>query len=957
MTAAGTMSQPPAVPPRPSGSQDRANATDSIPKMPPRLSKRFDRSVSPNYDRFAPSPLNETLLAPKSPRATRLGVNNLADQNSDEPIKRPGSVTMPSLGEEGAEYAAVQDELIAPSSPPPDSASVSSPEQTRTIAQDLHLHAPKPSFPAQTAKKRVQAVTRTDSDKAASFGIGRPSSEELPAIRGSFKKKRSTMSQTSEPESVFDDEEQGIPEIGQRVPMNPDLGDVQAPSPAPHSSSTDGVRSHTPRAHTRKHSARGFSSLPPGSYGLHGHGAPEPTDKLQKAWYEKNPASFKKESARSLHDRQTDYALSSTDLNKLVRETRDFALGTSAAFTGTPTEEVGYQASDEYTQRIASRPGSSQPKSPELRRIESPRRDSPASVPESPNQQDDSEDVIHVDASQDHTAYYSKHAGDDNVADPEDTYNAPILAPDEVAKDPGHYNWQPAVPPERRPSAFDEEDAVRTPSRPISLHRGSSQLELNSTPLEDVEEYEPLFPEDEEVKKKEDAANTWKPRHKFPSKDVWEDAPESVNATAVVSTPELLEEAPKPKIKIGEDRAETPAQAFARRQEALAEKESRESENFLRRTSAPIHHDPIQRLKAQATRPSAPNRFPSRDIWEDAPESSLYQTTVNTPEEASQETEEAREAQETQETDAPAKPQIPARPQRRPTPGEKPALPERPRPRQTPSDERVKPSVTDKPKPQIPARPTRTLPSGVDSKEQDSLPKPKPAIPARPVGSKIQALQAGFMSDLNKRLQLGPQLPTKKDEPPAADMIEEKEKAPLVDARKGRARGPQRRLPASKSPAPAATAAPAALTLSLSAIQTSWSIGDDGTLEVDTTSDSTEAKEASPEKEMAPEVVPEAEPAPEPEVPEPKAAEAISPEAPTEGSEIQPPTAPDEQPEEADDSKPEEVEVEAEAEKPQEDLKTLASNMAGESIVEVKTQEAQDDVKPVAVKETGGEAE
>lgn len=57
------------------------------------------------------------------------------------------------------------------------------------------------------------------------------------------------------------------------------------------------------------------------------------------------------------------------------------------------------------------------------------------------------------------------------------------------------------------------------------------------------------------------------------------------------------------------------------------------------------------------------------------------------------------------------------------------------------------------------------------------------------------------MSDLNKRLQLGPQAPKKEevipDEPQA-----EKEKAPLVDARKGRARGPARRAPA-KSPTPA----------------------------------------------------------------------------------------------------------------------------------------------------------
>jgi hypothetical protein len=56
------------------------------------------------------------------------------------------------------------------------------------------------------------------------------------------------------------------------------------------------------------------------------------------------------------------------------------------------------------------------------------------------------------------------------------------------------------------------------------------------------------------------------------------------------------------------------------------------------------------------------------------------------------------------------------------------------------------------------------------------------------------------MSDLNKRLQLGPQAPKKEEVPEEKE--EEKEKTPLVDARKGRARGPARRAPA-KSPAPA----------------------------------------------------------------------------------------------------------------------------------------------------------
>lgn len=74
----------------------------------------------------------------------------------------------------------------------------------------------------------------------------------------------------------------------------------------------------------------------------------------------------------------------------------------------------------------------------------------------------------------------------------------------------------------------------------------------------------------------------------------------------------------------------------------------------------------------------------------------------------------------------------------------------------------------------------------------------KPPVPARPTGSKIAALQAGFMSDLNKKLGLGPIAPKKEEVAPET----EEEKAPLADARKGRAKGPQRRKPGI-APAPA----------------------------------------------------------------------------------------------------------------------------------------------------------
>lgn len=146
-----------------------------------------------------------------------------------------------------------------------------SPTQLRNISDDLKLHAPKPSLPVSSAKQRVSTVTRTDSGQAAAFGIGKASSsdDKDPASR-SLKAKASFASQTSNsterrPSSA--DSEQGIPEIGQRVPMYPNAGDVQAPSPSPFAQQYPaGVGFHNdgskPRHHGRRASGRGHE-IPP----------------------------------------------------------------------------------------------------------------------------------------------------------------------------------------------------------------------------------------------------------------------------------------------------------------------------------------------------------------------------------------------------------------------------------------------------------------------------------------------------------------------------------------------------------------------------------------------------------------------------------------------------------------------------------------------------------------------
>jgi hypothetical protein len=468
------------------------------------------------------------------------------------------------------------------------------------------------------------------------------------------------------------------------------------------------------------------------------------------------------------------------------------------------------------------------------------------------------------------------------------------------------------------------------------------------SPLDDVKEYEPLFPEEaKESEKPAPEKPSEKARHFFPSKDVWEDAPSSVHYTAEVSTPDEQAEAQK-----SVDRPKTPAHIFAQKQEELAEQES--ATDIPKAQEKPIWTESKESDSFLSTkkRPSAGRRFPSRDVWEDVPESQLYEATVS------------ETLEEKPETPEEKKPEIPTRPKKT---EDRPAVPDRPKPKKTPSDEgKPKPPVSDKPKPHIPPRPDV---------------KSKPPVPSRPVGNKIAALQAGFMSDLNKRLAIGPQAPKKEEAKPQEDVTEEKEKAPLSDARKGRARGPQRRAPARSPAAPVKTTGPS---LTFSIPQTLWSIDPEGSLSVSGDSLVPEtAPETTPETtpEVEAEVKPEAEPEAEPEVkpeevkPEVKAPEPVEqpaelepevPQAETETAKPEPapeveaesaepvPQEPAVEPQPAAESKEPEPQPEAPKEiKPEEDKpaeeKTLVANTAGESILETTVEKKDGAVDPVEV--------
>ncbi|CAG8179745.1 unnamed protein product [Penicillium salamii] len=803
---------PPAIPPRPSRSpQPPSSSSLEMPKIPPRPgNRRNDRSVSPMRDSYAPSPFNEWT----GPGMSRTVSNDVP--------QRPPSVTIPSLGEEGIEYADLDPGNVSDNHH-------QTPAETRNVSSDLKIHAPRPSLPTSSAEAQVQAVTRTDSRQAAAAGLGRGGSpeqerqsRELHSQTSGFRADSSTAPNDRRYSTQHPDEQ------GFRVPMYPNAGDVQAPSPSPH---VDQGSQRSGRNHNRSRSTRD-SSLPPGSYGLHGHGVQQ-SDKFEKAWYEKHPDEFAKEEGQygpGVGTPRPDWALSSDDLNKIVRGSAQTGsgLGTSPGVVGTPDEEVGYMASDEYIHRIASPPPEARHESQPT--IESPLRQmsfpseaapklvgSPLRDRKSSSHGNHEGGVIHVDDPKHplhHPDGFSATPAleeNDPLSDEMKNDEDPILAADQVRPESAYLH--PAISPtfDRRGS-FEDEARSRNPS--VSHSRSHSRSasaqvqfptltrydsrEDTHTPLEDVEEYEPLFPEDDNKKETPvSATDRFKKRpdmlkHRFPSQDIWEDTPNSLQLHATVTTPDVpAQDSP--------ETFETPEQEATRRMQADKVDSHQVASHILEGEGA----------REKLVRPDTlKQRFPSKDIWEDVPESQRLVTTV----------EPAKE--EVKSPEVPSKPTLPARPQRQP--------------QSSPIEKRQPPSIPERPKPQVPARPTKPssqVPAASEEtpKEAPAV-KPKPAVPARPGGSKIAALKAGFLTDLNSRLQLGPQQPKPQEEVPEAPV----EKQPLSDARKGRARGPARRKPAVEKPAAEkpATALPTLPEIKITESLNVWQVGQDGRVTV-----------------------------------------------------------------------------------------------------------------------------
>ena len=384
----------------------------------------------------------------------------------------------------------------------------------------------------------------------------------------------------------------------------------------------------------------------------------------------------------------------------------------------------------------------------------------------------------------------------------EDTgYGVPILASDEVAKTPGLEFMQPAVSPaqERTGSGYypgldshgEHQSSLgsgsrpgsavnsRPSSRPGSIYSAPNLSRFSThdddrdnmhTPLEDVDEYEPLFPDEDgnKVRKPITPAQRMKMREslkRFPSQDIWEDTPNSLQLQATVETAEAEQQKTFPAATAGTSTFETAEQEAARKSEIP---ESEKAKGIPREERLAMSNFQPH-IQDEMRRPLSSKRFPSRDIWEDSPDSANITTTVG--EEPKSPPDAGLEAGAVVHTSgSPAdgvlagsqprdnalagttaiymdKPNIPARPSRSkpsPTSGDgsadravtSPPIPARPPKRlhqvppadaqvpvppskqTSPTDSR-KPEIPERPKPQIPARPHKSV--GHESSETEPL--------------------------------------------------------------------------------------------------------------------------------------------------------------------------------------------------------------------------------------------
>ncbi|KAF8243050.1 hypothetical protein K440DRAFT_664416 [Wilcoxina mikolae CBS 423.85] len=713
-------------------------------------------------------------------------------------------------------------------SPGTDNASSEQEPTIKTIPSSTELHAPValPSRPA--------AVPKTESEHSST-----PTTPRTP----SFNKT-----------PTDDREKDGIPQIGRRVPMYPNAGDVQAPTP-----------SETPSSNRKKHVYREEWEMNEGAYGT--------------------------------KRRETPYSMSSTDLNAVVAQSASPAVGVNENECGVPDEELGYIASDHYTQALSRTQSRSH--SPVHHKRDSARTsfDGHGGVVET----DEHGDVIHLEDPEHGPGYFRRgnssyaasraesiHEGEE--ADEEKGQGQySILAEDEVLKrQQGQYmqaavytpTYTPRHPRSRPHSSLKEHrDDVEGASLELSTKFKESSTALR-TPYEELspadENAKPLFPESDDEKEeppKNPAVEKLKrpglPEHRFPSNDVWEEAPDHAQLEATIESlptgqvaavaEEDDEEEPQKK------KSDEPVlryisgqphehyqpgdeQEYERKQKDAARKAT---DYRLDLQNLPEDDDRLRRLHKNVTIDDQPDNssnnrrgarrgFPSNDIWEDVPpsldlEEELEPSPLPEKNRASTGDISAIPATSTRPTTSapiegpstmkptpPPRPSVPARPLR-----EKkwsPAtIPEQPEPSAASDKKSSPPSVPDRPKPSVPARPGK-LAARTPSEEKQAAPEPKPKPPVPPrTGGKIAALKAG-LGDLESRLRLGPLAPPPKKEEKKEEEEEPAKEEPLTDVRKSRARGPRGRKLPTKEEKPVTAAPTAEQLLQSSEIVGVWTV-------------------------------------------------------------------------------------------------------------------------------------
>lgn len=568
--------------------------------------------------------------------------------------------------------------------------------------------------------------------------------------------------------------------------------------------------------------------------------------------------------------------MSSVDLNATVAHAASPAgVGVDESEHGVPDEELAYLASDHYV-KVLSRSQSrvqSRSQSPVHKR-ESARIPSTDAAGHG-EATDDNGNVIHVEDPA-HGAGYLRRGNSEHAVsraqshhedEDEEREQYSILAEDEVLKrQEGQYmqaavytpSYTPRHPRSRPASSMGHHGDVEGASLELTTRfkSGIESRDSMRTPYEELSPADvnakPLFPESDdevdEAAKNQLGEKLKRPglsEQRFPSRDVWEEAPEHAQLEATIESPlpggaEPVEDYDQE--EMARRKSVEPKQQYIRGQphehyepgdeqeyERKAKEAARKDTDYrldlkdlpederLRRLHKHVDNEDTAPENSNGRRRVERKKFPSNDIWEDVPPSLDLQEEIEPcpiPEKerattgnisavvSDSSTSVARPTTgtPTEGSAAPTKPVVPSRPSVPARPHREKRLPatihEQPEPpaTQSPTERKAPPSIPERPKPNIPARPIGKLAGFVRAQPDEAPePKPKPPVPSR-TGGKIAALKAGFLGDLESRLKLGPSASPKKEEKKEDE--EPVKEEPLTDVRKSRARGPRgRKLP------------------------------------------------------------------------------------------------------------------------------------------------------------------